>query len=132
MISRTAGYAAIARGEKWTLRWCPGCNRRRMMPETEVRCLTCQETGGRRRLRVLYLPGLRTAREQVGLSREELELLVGLTRYRLHLIEAGEKRVKMRTARKIAAALGTTVDVIISVEAMTEQKVATWNERGAA
>ncbi len=132
MIVRTSGYAAIARGERWSVQWCPGCRERRMMPETEERCLRCQESGGHRRQpRVLYLPGLRAAREQAGLSRGELESLVGLTRYRLHLIEEGQKRVKLRTARKIAAAVGATVDML-SVETMTEQKVTTRNERGAA
>lgn len=113
MTVRTSGYAAIARGERWTCRHCPGCKERRMMPETEERCLRCQESGGHRRQpRVLYLPGLRDAREWAGLSREELESLVGLSRYRLHLLEESEKRVKTRTARRIAAVLGTTVSAL--------------------
>ena len=81
-------WAAVAIGERWGVRWCEGCQRRRMMPETETVCLVCQETGGRRQLRVLYLPGLRTVRRQAGISREELEGLVGISRFRLYLIEA--------------------------------------------
>lgn len=102
MTARTPGYAATAAGEWWGVRWCAGCQRRRMMPETEERCLTCQETGGRRQPRVLDLPKLRAVRERAGITREELEGLVGISRFRLHLIEAGERRVKVRTARRWA------------------------------
>ncbi len=45
-----------------------------------------------------------------GLTRAELEALLGLSRFRLHLIEEGEKRVRPITARRVAAAVGKTVD----------------------
>ncbi len=110
-----------------------------MMPESEQRCLACQETGGRRQPRVLHLPNLRAVREQAGMTREELENLVGISRFRLHLIEEGERRVKVRTARRIAAALGTTVEGISTpapVAILSTQTVGRLasrkNERGAA
>ncbi len=81
-----------------------------MMPESETVCLACQETGGRRRQKVLDLPNLRAVRERAGMTRKELEEIVGISRFRLHLVEEGERRVKARTARKIAAALGTMVE----------------------
>ncbi len=139
MTARTPGYAAIQRGERWCVRWCPGCQKRRMMPESEERCLGCQETGGRRQPRVLHLPNLRTVREQARMTREELEECVGISRFRLHLIEEGQRRVKVRTARKIAAALGTTVEglsttapVAVVSETRAGRLASLNDERGAA
>ncbi len=83
-----------------------------MTPENEERCLSCQETRWHSQPRVLDLPNLCAVRERVGLSREELEGLVGISRFRLHLVGECERRVKMRTARGIAAALGTAVDAL--------------------
>ncbi len=110
-----------------------------MMPESEQRCLACQETGGRRQPRVLHLPNLRAVREQARMTREELEGLVGISRFRLHLIEEGERRVKTKTARKIAAALGTTVEALSSAQVAAAplrvsavSKPSNRNERGAA
>ncbi len=59
---------------------------------------------------MLDLPNLRAVRERAGMTRKELEEIVGISRFRLHLVEEGERRVKARTARKIAAALGTMVE----------------------
>ncbi len=98
-----------------------------MMPESETVCLRCQETGGRRRPKVFHLRNLRSVREEVGITREER---VGISRFRLHLIEEGERRVKTRTARQIAAVLGTTVEGLTSTT--PEVVLSRQNERGAA
>lgn len=106
------GYAPARAGERWCCRVCRGCEKRRMMPEVERTCLRCQETGGAPPPRDVALAGLGAARERAGLSREELGALIGMDRYRLHLVEAGLKRVRVKTARRVAAAVGTTVDVL--------------------
>lgn len=130
------GYAAVAAGERWGVRWCSGCQRRRMMPETERVCLSCQETGGRKHPRVLHLPNLRSVRERAGITREELEALAGISRFRLHLMEEGQRRVKVRTTRRIAGALGTTVAALTSETdegtALRHTTAATLSAKGAA
>lgn len=47
------------------------------------------------------------------MSRKDLEDMVVVSCYRLHLIEEGKKRVAAKTARRIAAALGTTVTTLV-------------------
>lgn len=134
--ARSVPIAPASEGESWTMRHCPACERRRMMPDGETTCLHCQMGKPRR---VFPLPNLRAIREQAGLTREDLEETVGISQYRLHLIEVGDKRVAAKTARRIAAALGTTVDALsaatptaVALQTTTAAKLATRDGTGAA
>ncbi len=89
----------------WTCRYCPGCQRRRMMPEMEATCLHCQEG---MRPQMFHAPNLRAVRERAGYTLEKLEEDTFIARYTLRRIEQGQAK-KTKTARRIAAALGTTV-----------------------
>ncbi len=131
--------APLEEGERWGVKFCEGCQRRRMMPMTEMVCLACQDAGGCRRPRVMHLPSLGAVREQAGLTLVDLEALVGISRFRLHLIEAQQKKVRVKTARKIAGALGVTVAEVtritpsaIPLPQTARARARTQNERGAA
>lgn len=103
--------AAVAEGERWTCRFCPCCERRRVMPADEKTCLHCQMGATPK---TFYLPNLRAVREQAGCTLEELEELVFMPRYQPRRIEEGKRRAKTKTARRIAGALGTTVSALTS------------------
>jgi transcriptional regulator with XRE-family HTH domain len=57
---------------------------------------------------------LRELRETRSLSQEKLGEIAGLHRTYIGKIERGEKDISIRTATKVAAALGTKLSVIIA------------------
>ncbi len=134
--ARRVPLSAVAEGERWTCRYCPSCERRRMMPDGERTCLHCQEGA---RPQVFHLLCLRAVREQAGYTLEELEEQVFIARFTLRRMEEGRAKVRTKRARRIAAALGTTVDALsasttaaVALRTTVAAKLATRNGKGAA
>ncbi|MGO9972751.1 MAG: helix-turn-helix transcriptional regulator [Solirubrobacteraceae bacterium] len=57
-------------------------------------------------------PRLRELRESLEISRAEFARRAGLTERTVRLIEAGERSPRLVTARRIAATLGTRIEVV--------------------
>ncbi len=55
-------------------------------------------------------------RKDAGLSMLELARLAQTTRQHIHLLESGEGKPSLRVARRVAKALGQTVDVVFPPE----------------
>ena len=55
-------------------------------------------------------------RKGAGLSMLELARLAQTTRQHIHLLESGEGKPSLRVARRVAKALGQTVDVVFPPE----------------
>ena len=59
-----------------------------------------------------YVNNLQEFREKMKLSQAELASLSGMSKSGICRIEAGKRQPALLTARKIASALNTTVDVL--------------------
>ena len=68
----------------------------------------------------MELVGLRKARQRGLLTQEELAERAGLTKATVNLLERGRTRARVSTVRKLAEALGASVDQLLGEPASSD------------